>query len=589
MTRITFFFMVQFIFQICNAQIKSQTSDVSSLIEKYRLILYDEMKKNNIVGLSLAVVDNDSIIWSEGFGSYDTIKNIKVSDETPFLIGSLTKLFTGIAVMQLQEKGLLNIDSPYVKYVPEFKMKTIYGSINDITIRSMMTHHAGIPEIDVNKFSKEPEYFAKLIDYINNDYATSPVNTIFRYSNSGVSLLGNLIEKVSNDNYFEFIKKSILNPIGMRNSGFFTSKNQPASCLLGYNENKKQFNELPLFDMPAGGLYSSATDMGKFIRAFILSGKTGDTKILTKGSQNEMTKVQNRDVFYDFGNTSGLIGGIHYSNVGKLFSHSSGTLYHKGGLEISPDAGLGIVMLSNSSNADRIYYYMEIILNELGRINGIKPSKPEFVFLRNPLHPEHNFVYKNDDNIDTLTVSENDLDKYTGIYAASDLAFKVRMDKKHLLLDFGIYGKKYLLPVKNNEFVPADTSLKLNTKGRYYFENFDNNTYIIQVYENGIQEIWGTKVINEPIKKIWLNRLGDYKIVNVTEYEKEIKLKIDYNLLILSYNGDIYSSYRPLKIINDNLAIVYGFGQISGSALQFIKDESGKEYLLFKGFKGMKK
>ena len=139
------------------------------------------MEKNNIVGLSIAVVDNDSIIWSEGFGLYDTIKNIKVSEETPFLIGSITKLFTGVAVMQLQEKGLLNIDSSYVKYVPEFKMKTNYGTINDITIRSMMTHHAGIPGIDVNQFSKEPEYFTKLIDYVNNDYATNPVNTIFRY------------------------------------------------------------------------------------------------------------------------------------------------------------------------------------------------------------------------------------------------------------------------------------------------------------------------------------------------------------------------------------------------------------------------
>ena len=267
----------------------------------------------------------------------------------------------------------------------------------------------------------------------------------------------------------------------MKNSGFFTSKNQPASCLFGYNENKKQFNELPLFDIPAGGLYASAADMGKFIRAFILSGKTGDPKFLTQASQNEMTNVQNRNVFYDLGNTTGLIGGIHYTDIGKLFSHSSSTLFHKGSIEIASDAGLGIVMLSNSSNANRIYYYMEIILNELGRIKGIKPDKPEFVSLRNPLHLEHIFVYKNDDNIDILTVSVNDLAKYIGTYAASDLVYEVRMDKGHLLLDFGIYGKKYLLPVKNNEFVPADTTLKLNTKERYYFQNFDNNTYLIQV------------------------------------------------------------------------------------------------------------
>ncbi len=574
---------MKFIFLDCSAQIKNDTSEVCKLIEKYRSILTDEIKKNNIVGLSIAVVDNDSIIWSEGFGSYDTIKNMKVSAETPFLIGSLTKLFTGIAVMQLQEKGLINIDSSFVKYVPEFKMKSIYGSINDITIRSMMTHHAGIPAIDANKFSKEPEHFTKLLDYINNDYATNPVNTIFRYSNSGVSLLGNLIENVSHDDYFEHIDEFILNPTGMKNSGFFTSTNQPPSCLLGYNENKQQFNELPIIDMPAGSLFSSATDMGKFMKAFISSEKTGNSKILTITSQKEMTKVQNHDVFYDLGFTMGLIGMVYYSKVGKTFSHESANLYHRGSIYIAPESGLGIVMLSNSATANKIFHYSEIILSELANIKGIKPNKPEFEIIRNSIHKEHNFIYENDDNLDTLTLSEKDFDKYLGTYAASDLAYKIRMDGKKLVIDYGDYGKKYLLPLGNNEFVPAgaDTSLILNTKERYYFENYDNNTYLIRVYKNGYQEIWGTKIINEPINKIWLDRLGTYKVVNVTAYEKEFNLKIDHDLLILSF--------RPMKIINDNLAIVYGFGKVSGSALQFIKDETGKEYLIYRGFKAIKK
>jgi len=584
----TIYFILILNFILINgiAQDKNDTSEISTLIKKYREILSDEMNKNNIAGLCITVVDSDSIIWAEGLGWYDTINRIKVSSETPFQTGSLTKLFTGIGIMQLQEKGLLNIDSSFVKYVPEFKMKSIYDSINDITIRSIMTHHAGIPNIDANKFTQDPEYFTKLIDYINNDYATNPVNILYKYSNSGISLLGNLIENVSGDNYFDYIERSIVDKIDMENAGFFTSKNQPVSCLFGYDGEMNQHNELPILDAPAGSLYASATDMSKFMRAFLLAGEKDDLGIITKTSQKEMTKVQNSDVFYDFGVKTGLIGGIRYNRHGKLFSHGSGNLYHRGILHMLPNSGLGVVILSNSANANKIYYYAERLLNDLADIKGLNQKNSGIKPVRNIINPEHNWVYSEGDKIDTLELSEDIIEKYLGTYAASDMAYEVRADKKRLFIDYGNYGRKYLIPTKHNEFIPADTSLNLNVKERYYFELYNNNTYLIKVYKNGFQEIWGTKVVKKTINSLWLDRLGTYKVINTVEGEKKFVLRIEHDLLALPFDSGIY--YRPLKIINDNLAIVYGFVRGSGSALQFIKDESGKEYLLFRGYKGTK-
>ena len=138
------------------AQNKTISPDYSSLIEKYRNILQEEIRKNNIAGLSVALVDGDSLVWCEGFGFYNSRNKNQVTGHTPFNIGSISKTFTGLAVMQLQEDKKLNIDQPYKKYVPEFSMHSNYGSIDSIKIRDILTHHAGIPDYVKDKFAVKP-------------------------------------------------------------------------------------------------------------------------------------------------------------------------------------------------------------------------------------------------------------------------------------------------------------------------------------------------------------------------------------------------------------------------------------------------
>lgn len=124
----------------------SYTKDyISWLIKK-------EMKKNDVTGLSLALVDDQRIVWAEGFGFADVGHHIPATPDTVYRIGSISKLFTATAAMQLAEQGRLDINQPLQSYLPEFSVKSRFASAISITPRTLMTHHSGLPS-DLQKGS----------------------------------------------------------------------------------------------------------------------------------------------------------------------------------------------------------------------------------------------------------------------------------------------------------------------------------------------------------------------------------------------------------------------------------------------------
>ena len=141
---------------LVNGQFKNVT-DYSSFINKYTTKFKNELAGNNVAGLSIAVVDRDGVIWSEGFGYFNKQEPVAVTANTPFLIGSITKTFTAAAIMQLYENGVIDIDAPLKKYIPEFNLIQVSGNEQNVTVRQLMTHHAGIPDFLTNKHPKKAD------------------------------------------------------------------------------------------------------------------------------------------------------------------------------------------------------------------------------------------------------------------------------------------------------------------------------------------------------------------------------------------------------------------------------------------------
>lgn len=151
------------------------------------------MQQKNIVGLSIALIDDQTVVWSQGFGYVDKAKGVKADGDTIYRAGSITKLFTATAAMQLTEQGKLDIDALIQTYVPNFSMKSRFPEAEPITPRLLMTHHSGLPTDHFKGWFTDAS-FSEMVENLQDQYVSYPPMRLLNYSNIGVSLLGTEIE-----------------------------------------------------------------------------------------------------------------------------------------------------------------------------------------------------------------------------------------------------------------------------------------------------------------------------------------------------------------------------------------------------------
>lgn len=574
-------------------QVKSKV-DYKPLIDKYRKILKSDMKKNKVAGLSIALVYGDSIIWVEGLGYKDLKNKIKATPEDLYMIGSETKTFTGIGVMQLQQNGKLNIDDPFKKYLPEFNIKMLSGDINDIKIRQMMTHHSGIPtDIMANMWTKNPEDMNKIIDYANNDYTCLPPNKALVYSNVAVSLLGSMIENVSGVKYMDYITTNIFTPLEMKSTGFYTANNKPEGARFAYDYKGNPAEELPTNFIPAGSIYSNVLDMTNYIRGLLNYGKFHNKRFIDSTELCKMFEVQNENVPLDFDTKIGLIWFLNHNDAGKIIHHGGATPYHRAMLVIAPESKLGIIMLSNSSNAMNFLWRPWEMLGDVAKLNGFKATK---ILDKDSLSGHYSNI-STKSKLKKAKLPSADLAKYTGLYCTSMAYFNIKSEGSTLYTYFPAAGRKiFFEPLTGNNF-----RMKVKILGFIpfypqndkfiYFDTIQNEKMLI------ISDFWGNKNSmvkqeTQEINNIWRKRLGKYKIMNEKEGTSSSisspTLEIIDGILLCSATtkdaGRIQKIQVPFSIINDNLAQVYGYSRSSGTKLQVLKNSDGSEYILFMGY-----
>jgi CubicO group peptidase (beta-lactamase class C family) len=318
------------------------------------------MKKQDVVGLSIALVDDQRIVWAEGFGYADKARNIPASPETVYRAGSISKLFTATAAMQLAERGKMDIDRPLDAYLPGFSIRRRFEGAAPVTPRSILTHHSGLPS-DYLKgmWTRNPEPFTRVAGHVRDEYAVNPPGSVFSYSNLGMTLLGDAVGRVSGRDYASHVRDEILIPLGMYGSSFTTSADRTPRAAKGYREGKEA-EDPPLRDVPAGGLNTSVLDLGRFVRMVFAGGMGGDRRILKAETLREMFRPQNAGVPADLDLRVGLgwmlsgMGDIDIRNGGPVAHHAGATLLFHGLVIILPERKLGVAVLANSDTSGRV-------------------------------------------------------------------------------------------------------------------------------------------------------------------------------------------------------------------------------------------
>jgi CubicO group peptidase (beta-lactamase class C family) len=235
---------------------------------------------------AVLVAKGDRLLINRGYGFADLEWNTANTPDTRFRIASITKQFTAAAILILQERGKLRVEEPLNTYLQDTP-----PAWNDVTIFNLLTHTSGIPDFihlaDFRNFATLPQRPEQLIAKIRDEPLQFAPGSDRAYSNTGYLLLGLVIEKVSGESYARFVKENLLDPAGMKNSGYDTHAAVIQHRALGYTYGADGFENAPYLDMSipfaAGGLYSTTGDLLSWERA-LFGGK-----ILSKASLEQMT------------------------------------------------------------------------------------------------------------------------------------------------------------------------------------------------------------------------------------------------------------------------------------------------------------
>ena len=276
-------------------------------IRKFKTLYEDELRRSGVVGSGFVFLRNGATIADYRYGLADAAKDQRVDADTIWHWASNTKPFTGVAIMQLRDRGLLKLDDPVTKYLPELRaVHNRFGSMDEITIRHLMTHSAGFRS-STWPWGKgeswepfEPTDYSQLVAMFPFTEILFKPGSKFSYSNPGIIFLGRIIEKLSGEHYETYIDKNILRPLEMDRTYFDTTppyllKHRSHSYYLRDGKRTEgRFDANTGITVSNSGLNAPLGDMVKWVSFLLGNQKKGEVYdlVLKRSSLEEMWQPQ---------------------------------------------------------------------------------------------------------------------------------------------------------------------------------------------------------------------------------------------------------------------------------------------------------
>ena len=315
---------------------------LSALIEQQRA-------EHKIPAVSVALVDGSRVVWARGFGWADSAAGVPATAATVYRVGSVSKLFTDIAVMQQVEQGKLTLDAPVTRYLPDFHPRNPFGG--EITLRQLTSHRSGLTrEPPVGHYFDDTEpTLAATVASLNQTSLIYPPGKQTKYSNAGIAVLGEVLERTQGESFYPYLQHAVLEPLGMRASAFQPTAEVRAGLAKGYmwTVDGRRF-EAPTFQLgegPAGSLYTTVLDLSRFMSVLFDKGALpGGKRLLDRATLDSMWTPQ----FADSGATTGFgIGfGIDTLDGHRTVGHDGAIYGFATSLEALPDDSLGVVVVA---------------------------------------------------------------------------------------------------------------------------------------------------------------------------------------------------------------------------------------------------
>jgi CubicO group peptidase (beta-lactamase class C family) len=370
---------------------RGQTQTNDSLADAIGFIdawLEAQQAYDHIPGISIGIVKDQQLIWSKGYGLSDIKKNIPVTPATVYSICSITKLFTSIAIMQLYEKGKLRLDDSLSALLPDFNIRQQFKESGPITIRSLLTHSSGLPRESDFPYWTGPDFEfptrQQVADKLGKQQTLYPASTYFQYSNLGMAMLGEVIEKVSGQPYEAYVEENILKPLRLANTHpYLPAEQWGHKMAAGYSSIKRDGmrEEIPLFDTKgitaAAGFSSTVEDLALFASWQFRLLKNGGKEILNAVTLKEMQRVHWVDPDWKIHWGLGFVVRQHHGKT--LVGHAGSCPGYRTTLLIEPKEKFAYIVMMNAMGNP--WMYASQVRNIILKAQNEKPVNSQSVDL----------------------------------------------------------------------------------------------------------------------------------------------------------------------------------------------------------------
>ena len=286
-------------------RVETQPSSISAAVDS---VVEQRMREGGLVGLGAAIIVNKEVVWMKGYGFADRERAIAFTPDTVMNIASISKTFTGAALMRAVQERKVSLDEDINAYLP-FKVINPHFPKERITLRHLATHTSGItdrPEVYEATYhfgGAVPEALGEFLEsyftlegnhFSKDNFLNSKPGARREYSNIGAGLAGYIVELAVNEKLNTYTNRHIFSPLGMSNSGWFLSEIPPANHARLYVAQGPRI-PIPLYEgttYPDGGVRTSVSDLAKFFAALLNEGSYKGARILAKPLAQEMLRFQ---------------------------------------------------------------------------------------------------------------------------------------------------------------------------------------------------------------------------------------------------------------------------------------------------------
>ena len=352
----------------------SPRSDYSAVATKLESVIRQEMEDKQLPAFSIALIDGDQIVWAQGFGYQDPDKKIPATAHTVYRVGSVSKLFTDIGIMQMVEAGKINLDAPVSEYIPDIHPKNPFAQ--PITLRELMSHRSGLlrePPVG-NYFDPTEPTLQATVRSMNSTELVYEPGTQSKYSNAGVAVVGYTLQELNHQSFPDYLKQAVLGPLGMNGSAFAPEpdlvRNLAKAYMWSYDGTKFPAPTFELGLAPAGCMYSTVTDLGQFLMVLFNGGRGPKGQVLKPETLEQMWTPQ----FAKPGQKAGFGIGFQVSQLDghRVIGHGGAIYGFATEVVGMPENKLGVVTVTtmDAANAVSNHVAREALLSMLALRSG---------------------------------------------------------------------------------------------------------------------------------------------------------------------------------------------------------------------------